>query len=97
MHLLNLSKTLGELGKIRQICQRKNTFFYARGFYTLYDQKLSNLRPLIFTTFAQGFQLSKKLGHWTLGCGGKKTLKRREQMKKNPPRTFFATAILGRF
>ena len=33
-------------------------------------------------TFPQGFQKSKKLGHWTLASGGKKTFKRSEQMKK---------------
>ena len=42
----------------------------------------SNLRPLLSITFAQGFRISKKLGHCTLGSGGKKTFKRGEQMRK---------------
>ena len=79
MHLLNLSKTLGELGLIFQI---RRIFFFARWFYTLFEHKFSNLRPLLSITFAQGFLISKKLGHWTLGSGGKKTFKRSEQMKK---------------
>ena len=35
-----------------------------------------NLRPLLSITFPQGFQKSKKFGHWTSGSGGKKTFKR---------------------
>ena len=52
-------------------------------FYTLYEQKISNLRPLLFVTFPQEFRKSKKFGHWTSGSGGKKTFKRSKQMKKN--------------
>ena len=62
---------------------KKKTFF-ARRSYTLYKQKFSYLRPLLFVTFPQGFRKSKKFGHWTSGSGGKKTFKRSEQMKKNP-------------
>ena len=47
--------------------------FFARRFYTLYEQKFYNLRPLLFITFPQGFRISKKFGHWTSGSGGKKT------------------------
>ena len=41
-----------------------------------------NLRPLLFISFPQGFRRSKKFGHWTLICGGKKTFKLSEQRKK---------------
>ena len=60
----------------------KNTYFFSSSpqqFYTLYEQKCSSLRPLLSITFPQGFQKSKKFGHWTLGSGGKKTFKRGEQ------------------
>ena len=55
-------------------------------FYTLYEQKLSNLRPLLFITFPQGFLKSKKIGHWTSGSGGKKPIKwsEKHQFQKNP-------------
>ena len=57
-----------------------------RQFYTLYNQKFSNLRPLLFITLPQGFWKSKKIGHWTLGSGGKNTVKQSEkhQYKKIP-------------
>ena len=55
---------------------------FAWKFYTIYEQKFSNLRPLLSITFPQGSWKSKKFGHWTLGSGGKKTFKRNEQMKK---------------
>ena len=45
---------------------------FARQFYTLYEQKFSNLRQLLALTFPQGFQISKKFGHWT-SSGDKKT------------------------
>ena len=44
-----------------------------RRFYTLYELKYSNLRPLLSITFPQGFRKSKKFGHLTSGSGGKKT------------------------
>ena len=34
------------------------------------------MRPLLSITFPQGFQISKNIGHPTLGSGGKKTVKR---------------------
>ena len=52
----------------------------AQLFYTLYEQKVSNLRPLLSNTFPQGFWKFKKIGHWTLGSGGKKTVKRSEKV-----------------
>ena len=67
---------------------KRKKLFFARWFYTIYEQKFSNLRPLLSITFAQGFRISKKFGHWTLGSGGKRALKRSEQMKKNPSKTF---------
>ena len=39
-------------------------------------------------TFTQGFQKSKRFGHWTLRNGGKKTLKRSEQMPKISKKLF---------
>ena len=48
------------------------SFFSLWQFYTLYEQKFSNMRPLLSITFPQGFRKSKKFGHWTLGSGGKK-------------------------
>ena len=33
------------------------------------------MRPLLSITFPQGFQISKNIGHPTLGSGGKKTFK----------------------
>ena len=44
-------------------------------FYTLYYYKISNLRPLLFNTFPQGFLISKIVWHPTLGSGGKKKFK----------------------
>ena len=34
------------------------------------------MRPVLSITFPQGFQISKNIGHPTLGSGGKKTVKR---------------------
>ena len=33
------------------------------------------MRPLLSTTFPQGFRISKNIGHPTSGSGGKKTFK----------------------
>ena len=63
-----------------------------RQFYTLYEQKFSNTRPLHSITISQGFGKFKFFGNWTLGSEGKKTFKQSEQMKKKMP--FFAAAIL---
>ena len=65
---------------VRQNLQ-KNYFFFALQFYTLYEKKFSNLRQLLSITFPQGFQKNqKKFGHWTLGSGDKKTVKRSEKV-----------------
>ena len=61
-----------------KICRK--TFFFAWRFYTLYEQKLSKLKPLCSITFPQGFRKSKKFGHWTLGNGGKQTVKLSEKV-----------------
>ena len=50
--------------------------FFARRFYTLYEHKLSNLRPVLSITFPQRFRISKNVGHPTSGRGGKKSVKR---------------------
>ena len=47
-------------------------------FYTLYEQKYSNPKPLLSTS--QGFGKLKKFRHWTSGSGGKKTFKGSEQI-----------------
>jgi hypothetical protein len=60
----------------------KNKLFCAAILHPFYEQKFYNLRPLLSITFPKGFRISKKFGHWTLGNGGKKTLKRSEQIKK---------------
>ena len=49
----------------------KNKLFCARLFCTLYKKKFSNLSPLLFITFLQGFRISKHFGHLTSGSGGK--------------------------
>ena len=90
--LVELVQTLGELGQICQIRQRKKLFLHS-DFTPFYEQKFSNMRPLLSITFAW---ISKKFGHCTLGSGGKKTFKRCEQLKKISQK-LFATAILGRF
>ena len=62
----------------------KKNYFFVRRLYTLYKQKLSNLRPLLAFTFPKGFRKSKKLSHWTSRSGGKKTFKMCEQIKIYP-------------
>ena len=48
---------------------------FATAIYTFYEQKFSNLRPLLTITFPQGFQKSKKFGHWTSENGVKRPFK----------------------
>ena len=67
---------------------------FLRQFYTLYKQKVSNMRPLLSITFPQRVRKSKKFGYWTSGSGGKKTFKQIEQMRKKCVKTFFAAEIL---
>ena len=54
-----------------------------RRFYTLYEQKFANMRQLLLITFLQGFRISKKFLHWTLGNGCKKTVKHSENRQTN--------------
>ena len=54
--------------------QPKKTIFFVWRLYTTSKLKCSNLRPLIFITFPQGFRISKKIGHLTSGSGGKRRL-----------------------
>ena len=67
--------TLGSSGKktLKRSEQRKNSLknFFWRRFYTLCEQKFSNLRPLPSITFPQGFLKSKQFAHWTSGSGDK--------------------------
>ena len=60
----------------RQNQQQQQKLFFARGFQTTFEQKCSNVRPLLSITFPQGFRISKNIGHPTSGNGGKKTVKR---------------------
>ena len=62
--------------KMRKI----HDLFLPLRFYTLYEQTFSNLWPSLSITFPQGFWISKKFGHWILGNGGKKTVKRSEKV-----------------
>ena len=55
---------------------KKQTFFFARGFQTIFKQKCSKMRPLLSTTFPQEFQISKNIGNPTSESVGKKTFKR---------------------
>ena len=61
-----LSHCFWILGRYNQPDRHTHTFFL-RWFYTLYEQKFLNPRPLLSTTYGQGFQLFKKFWHWTLG------------------------------
>ena len=47
--------------------QQKKLFFLARRFQTTFTQQCSNMRPLVSSTFPQGFRISKKFGDWTSG------------------------------
>ena len=62
-------------------------FFWPQQFYTLYEQMFSNLRPFLFITLPQGSWKSKKFQRWTLGSGGKKTVKRSEKVWRTNTQT----------
>ena len=73
--------TFGRGGKkafkrTKQMKKIRKKLFSPWRFYTLYEQKFSNLRPLLYITFHQGFQKSKNFREWTLGSGGKRPLNR---------------------
>ena len=65
-------------------------FFFARQFYTLYEQKFANLKLLLSITFPQGFRKTKKFGHLTSENGRKKTFKLSEQLEFSCKKNFFA-------
>ena len=56
--------------------QPKKNYFYVWRLRTTSKQKCSNVRPLLSINFPQGFQISKNIGHQTLGSGGKKMFQR---------------------
>ena len=58
---------------VRQNQQKKKKI--AQWFYTTSKQKCSNVRPLLSSTFPQGFRISKNFGHPTSGSGGEIGLK----------------------
>ena len=60
----------------------KNQTFVARRFYTIFEQKYSNLKQLLPITFPQGFGKSKNFGYWNSGSGDKKMFKWSEQRIK---------------
>ena len=70
---------------VRQNMSKKN--IYCAAIFHIYEQKLSNPRPLCSITFPQEF------GQLIPGSGGKKTFKRSEQMKKISKKLFFDKAI----
>ena len=74
---------------MRQNSTRKQTFF-ARQFNTLYEQKFSNLTPLLPLHFPKDSENLKKFKYWTLESGGKKTFKQSEQTKKISKKNFLA-------
>ena len=70
----------------------KKLTFFARQFYTIYQQNSSNLRPLLLYFFLQRFRISKIFGHPTSGIGGKKTFKR---YLKSENLTVLVTVFVG--
>ena len=52
------------------------------------------MRPFLSITFPQGFRKCKKFGHWTLGSGGKKTVKLSEKVWRTNTQTDTHTDIL---
>ena len=66
---LGAKRGLNRVYKWKEIPKK---LFSPRRIYTLYEQKLSNLRQLLFITFPQGFRKSKQFGHWPLESGGKR-------------------------
>ena len=59
---------------VRQNQQQKKTFFCA-AILDHFLMKCSILRPLLSSTFPQGFRISKNFGHPTSGSGDKMRLK----------------------
>ena len=96
MRLLNLSKTLGELSQIRQICQKKKLFL--RGDFTPFMSKSFQIWDHFFPLFLHKdskYLKSWDIGHWEVGA--RRRLTKWTNKKKNLSRTCFATAALGQF
>ena len=76
--------TLGSGGK--KFCEK---LFFCRGDLKKnhFEQNCSNLRPFLFITFPQGFQISIKFGHWTFESGSKKTVKQSEKVVRTKRQT----------
>ena len=58
-------------------------------FYTLYEQKYLNLRPLLSISFPQGFRKYKKFEHLTSESECKKTLNGLNKWRKKSVKNFF--------
>ena len=67
----------------------KQTFFFVRQFYTLYEQKTSNIRQILSISFPQGFQKPKKFGHLNSRSGSKNTFKKKCKKKLFLLRQFY--------
>ena len=76
-----LDKSWGKLKLLKYNLAKKIEIKIVGQFYTIYEQKFSNLRPCLSITFPQGFSKSKKFLNLTSGSGGKKTFIQSEQMK----------------
>ena len=81
--------TLGSGGKktfkmSEQMKISVRNYFLPLQLKTLYEQKVSNLTPNLSSTFLQGFQKSKKFGHWTSGHGHGHTDTRTTYRKHRP-------------
>ena len=89
---VGVKRLFNGVNKLRKKSVKK---VFQRQFYTLYEQKLTNLRPLLLLLFPQGFhKYKKKFGRWALGSEDKKTVKRSEkhhyQKKSSSVRQNFA-------
>jgi hypothetical protein len=79
--------------KAKSAKKKKN----ARQFSTIFKSKCSNVRPLLSITIAQGFRISKNIGHLTSGSGGKKTVKRYLKSEKSEEKNFFLRGDFRQF
>ena len=60
----------------------KKTIFFSLAILDHFKKKCSNMRPLLFITFPQGFRTSKNIRHWTLGSWGNKMFKQYLKMNR---------------
>ena len=72
-------RPLNGTSKVKKV-REKNLKKIAQRFLTIFKQKCSNMRQLLYITFPQGFRISKSIGHPTLGSGGKKNHRPRGPM-----------------